>query len=386
MYLRSVDLVDFRSWPQLHVDMQPGVTAFIGPNGQGKTNIVEAICYMATLSSHRVSSDAPLIRESRESARISTHAINNNRELTTHLLINQGKANQAQINRTRCKSPRELLGIVKTVLFAPEDLALVRGEPAQRRRYLDEIIAYRRPRFLGVKAEYEKILRQRNATLKSRRNLETLDIWDAQLAHTGAVIMAFRRHLVEELSPFISQAYAELAPQSRPATLRYAPSVEIPYQEDLDDTYLREIEQTLLEALAAARPREVERGQSLVGPHRDDCELLLGSQPAKGFASHGETWSFALALKIATFYLLRQDGTDPILILDDVFAELDAARRRALTDIIKTAEQVIITAAVDEDLPAAFVENAAIHEVRAVDDPDGPEHARISILDPEASS
>ncbi|MDO4909129.1 MAG: DNA replication/repair protein RecF [Corynebacterium sp.] len=386
MYLSSVDLVDFRSWPSLHVEMGQGVTAFIGSNGQGKTNIVEAICYTATLSSHRVSTDAPLIREGKTAAKISTHAVNNQRELTTHLLINQGKANQAQINRARCKTPRELLGIVKTVLFAPEDLALVRGEPAQRRRYLDEIIAYRRPQFLAIKAEYEKIIRQRNAVLKARVALDTLDIWDAQLAHTGAILMAFRRHLTHELAPFISQAYRELAPESRPATVEYRPTVEIPYSEDLDNEYLRSIESLLLEALKENRQKEVDRGQSLIGPHRDDLELILGSQPAKGFASHGETWSFALALKIATFYLLREDGTDPILILDDVFAELDAKRRQALTTIIATAEQVLITAAVNEDLPEEFLNQATIHHVRAIPDPEGDEHARVSLLDSEQSN
>lgn len=358
MYVRDLDVRDFRSWPELNVQLGPGITLFVGRNGFGKTNIVEAIGYTAHLSSHRVSHDAPLVRQGADSARVSITAVNQGRELTTHLLIKPHAANQAQINRTRLRSPRELLGVVKTVLFSPEDLALVRGEPAGRRAYLDSIIASRTPRLAGVKADYDKVLKQRNALLKSasgslRRGysdsdgaaaLATLDTWDAQLARLGAQVIAARLALVDALLDHIPAAYSGLAPESRPAHVEYKSTI---------DTSDREVlEAVLLTELAAARQREIERGISLVGPHRDDLVLNLGDQPAKGFASHGETWSYAIALRLAEFNLLRQEGgSDPVLILDDVFAELDAKRRKQLVHLAAEAEQVLITAAVDEDLP-----------------------------------
>lgn len=392
MYLQSVELENFRSWPHVHVEMTPGVTAFIGSNGQGKTNIIEAIYYMATLSSHRVSQDGPLIRMGQNRARMSIHVINHDRELRAHILLNQGKSKQAQINRTRCKSPREILGILKAVLFSPEDLVLVRGEPADRRRYLDEIIAFGRPRFLAIRTEYDKVLKQRNAVLKmasknySSHILSTLEIWDAQLAHLGALIISLRLHYLYLLEPYISAAYYNLAPSSRPAYARYFSHMDIPKKESaeeyLDPEYISQLEELLCANMASYREKEIERGISLIGPHRDDIELILGDQPAKGFASHGETWSFALALKIAVFSFLRQSGTDPVLILDDVFSELDAQRRQALISIISDAEQVIITAAVSSDLPEEFFDKASIYHIRALPDSESDsEYARISSIE-----
>ncbi|MBC3186479.1 DNA replication/repair protein RecF [Corynebacterium sp. zg-331] len=366
MYLSELSLRDFRSWPQLSLSLQPGVTVFVGRNGFGKTNIVEAVGYLAHLSSHRVSHDAPLVRVSAESARISATAIHRGRELTAHLLIKPHAANQAQINRTRLKSPREILGVVRTVLFAPEDLVLVRGEPGERRRYLDAIIAMRFPRLAGIKSDYDKVVKQRNALLKSAQGalrrgyssaegaaaLSTLDAWDGQLAHLGSHVIVTRRRLVGELDAEVREAYASLAPESRPAALRYKSSVPLPSDPGEDPDRQREVvEAAMLTELGAARQREIERGVSLVGPHRDDLELLLGRQPAKGFASHGETWSLAIALRFGEFSLLRVEGSDPILILDDVFAELDAKRRIKLVDLAARVEQVLITAAVAEDLP-----------------------------------
>ncbi len=403
MYISELSLRDFRSWPDLTLSLSPGVTVFVGRNGFGKTNIVEAVGYLAHLSSHRVNHDAPLVRVGAENARISATAINQGRELTAHVLIRPRAANQAQINRTRLKSPREVLGVVRTVLFAPEDMALVRGEPAERRRYLDAIIATRSPRLAGVKADYDKVLRQRNALLKSaqaalRRGyssnegaaaLGTLDAWDGQLAHLGARVIVARRELVDRLDAEVHAAYASLAPESRPASLGYRCTV--PVGEDTgEDTEL--IEAAMLAELGARRQREIERGMSLVGPHRDDVELLLGRQPAKGFASHGETWSFAIALRFGEFSLLRGEGSDPILILDDVFAELDAKRRAKLVDLAMGAEQVLITAAVDEDLPENLGEQiVARHrievregEARAAeaggDAPPEGERVRFSVL------
>lgn len=387
MYLRSLSLRDFRSWPELNLVLEPGITVFTGRNGYGKTNIVEAVGYLATLSSHRVPNDAPLVRAGADSARISATAVNDGRELTAHLLINPHRANQAQLNRTRLRSPRELLGTVRSVLFAPEDLDLVKGEPAQRRRYLDDLLAVRRPRMAGARVEYDRILRQRNALLKTagaslRRGyssaegeaaLATLDTWDAQLAHVGAIITAARMELVRELAPFVVEAYSTLAPSSRTAEISYRPTLDGDIPEDP-----AVIEAMLLTEMAARRNREIERGSSIVGPHRDDLTLTLGNEPAKGFASHGETWSFALSLRLASYLLLRGEGPDPILILDDVFAELDRHRREALVQIAARAEQVLITSAVGEELPEGLADapRVATHLVTVRVTPEG----RISEL------
>lgn len=358
MFIRQLQLRDFRSWPECNVALEPGVTVFVGRNGYGKTNIIEAIGYTAHLGSHRVSQDAPLVRMGAEAARVSVTAVNEGRELTTHLLIKPHGSNLAQINRTRLKSPRELLGVVRTVLFSPEDLALVRGEPAERRRYIDDLLIAQKPRYAGVKADYEKVLRQRNSLLKTassslRRGyghddgaLATLDVWDGQLAHFGGQLLAGRLELCEQLNPLVHEAYAQIAPESRPASIAYTSTVDTH-----ESTTAELLEAAMLANLGAVRSKEIERGLSLIGPHRDDLDVLLGSYPAKGFASHGETWSMALALRLASFQLLRQMGTDPVLILDDVFAELDAKRREKLVAVAKDAQQVLITAAVDSDLP-----------------------------------
>lgn len=394
MYIRSLELRDYRSWPELNLELEPGITVFVGRNGFGKTNIVEAIGYLAHLSSHRVSTDAPLVRANAANARISAVAVNQGRELAAHLLIKPHAANQGQINRTRVKSPRELLGVIKTVLFAPEDLALVRGEPAERRRYLDDILATRKPRMAGVKADYDKVLKQRNALLKTatmalRRGygndegaaaLTTLDAWDGQLARLGAEVMAARFALVQELGEQIHEAYQTIAPESRPAAANYKTTIDngLAHFDEFDTGI---IEATLLTELAAKRQREIERGLSLVGPHRDDLDLYLGGQPAKGFASHGETWSFALSMRIAEFQLLRSDGTDPVLILDDVFSELDAGRREKLVSIAQEAEQVLITAAVNDDLPENLKAAIIARHTVTVQDTDA---GRISLLDAES--
>lgn len=391
MHIRSLELRDYRSWPELKVDLEPGITVFIGRNGFGKTNIVEAIGYLAHLSSHRVSSDAPLVRAHAENARVSAVAVNQGRELAAHLLIKPHAANQASLNRTKVRTPRELLGVVKTVLFAPEDLALVKGEPAERRRYLDDIIATRQPRMAGVKADYDKVLKQRNALLKTatialRRGygteegaaaLSTLDTWDGQLARLGAEVMTARFALLNELGPKIYEAYTTIAPESRPAAVNYKTTIDQGLSQ-FSEFDAGIIEATLLTELAAKRQREIERGSSLVGPHRDDVDLMLGDQPAKGFASHGETWSFALSLRIAEFNLLKSDGTDPILILDDVFSELDAGRREKLVGIAQEVEQVLITAAVHDDLPENLKKVLTAQHTVTVQDTDT---GRISLLD-----
>lgn len=367
MYVRDLDLRDFRSWPELTLTLEPGATVFSGRNGHGKTNIVEALHYTSTLGSHRVSTDAPLIRSGCGDARVSVTTVNDGRELTTHLLIKVNGANQAQINRTRLKSAREVLGVLRTVMFSPEDLKLVAGEPAERRRFLDELAASRAPRLGGAKADYDKVLRQRNALLRSsshelRRGysddtganaLATLDVWDLQLARLGAEVTAGRLELLDVLTPHIAESYAAVAPESRPASVSYSSTVDDAVRA-LSGGPSREpgvIEAAMLTELARRRREEIERATTLVGPHRDDMVLMLGDTPAKGYASHGETWSYALSLHLAEYALLASEGSHPVLILDDVFAELDALRRQRLVAVAQSAEQVLITAAVGDDLP-----------------------------------
>jgi DNA replication and repair protein RecF len=360
VYVRHLGLRDFRSWAQADLELEPGRTVFVGPNGFGKTNLIEALWYSSTLGSHRVGTDASLIRTGNTRAVISTIVVNEGRECAVDLEIAAGRANKARLNRSPLRSAREVVGVLRAVLFAPEDLALVRGDPADRRRYLDDLAMVRRPAIAAVRADYDKVLRQRTALLKSLSGsrhrgdqgaLDTLDVWDSRLAEHGAQLMAARIDLVNQLAPEVEKAYQLLAPGSRAASIGYRASMDDLGAEGTDHDFL---EAALLAALSARRDAELERGMCLVGPHRDELELRLGDQPAKGFASHGESWSFAVALRLAAYELLRVDGGEPVLLLDDVFAELDAARRRALASVAEAAEQVLVTAAVIEDIPAGW--------------------------------
>ena len=387
MYVRHLGLRDFRSWEQVDLDLEPGRTVFVGPNGYGKTNLVEALWYSATLGSHRVASDAPLIRDGAPRAVVSTIVVNEGRELAVDVEVRPGRANKARLNRSPVRAAREVLGVLRAVLFAPEDLALVRGEPGERRRYLDELATTRRPRIAAVRADYDRVLRQRTALLKTaaaarhhgdRGALDTLDVWDGHLAAHGAQLIAARVDLVNQLSPEVEKAYQLLAPASRPAAIRYRSSVELVDGEAAEPggDGAEFFEAALLDALARRREAELERGVCLVGPHRDDLELRLGDQVAKGFASHGESWSMALALRLAAYELLRSEGGDPVLLLDDVFAELDTERRRALASVAASAEQVLVTAAVVEDVPGDW--DARRIEIGMRDDDTG----RISMVEP----
>ena len=358
MYVRHLALRDFRSWSAVDLELTPGRTVFVGRNGFGKTNLVEALWYCATLGSHRVATDAPLIRSGTDRAVVSTIVVNDGRELAVDLEIAAGRANKARLNRSPVRTPREILGALRAVLFAPEDLSLVRGDPGDRRRYLDELATLRRPAVAGIRADYEKVLRQRTALLKSAAGgrfradpavLDTLDVWDGHLAAHGAELMAARLNLVNELAPEVEKSCQMLAPGSRPAAITYRSTIDSVGPASADVGALAD---ALSAELARRRAAELERGMCLVGPHRDDLELKLGEQPAKGFASHGESWSLALSLRLASYEILRHEGSEPLLLLDDVFAELDTARRQALAGVAASAEQVLVTAAVEEDIPS----------------------------------
>ncbi|ROO90702.1 DNA replication and repair protein RecF [Actinocorallia herbida] len=369
MHVAHLTLADFRSYAVAEVPLDAGVSAFVGPNGQGKTNLVEAIGYVATHGSHRVATDAPLVRQGAPRAIVRARVHRDVREALIELEINPGRANRARLNRAPVPRPREILGMLRTVLFAPEDLSLVKGDPGERRRFLDELLTTRTPRFAGVRADYDRVLKQRNALLKSaaqqRRGLTaeltaTLEVWDTHLAQVGAELLAARLDLVAALSPLVAKAYAELAPGAG-AGLEYRFSGGDGPGEF--STGRGQLVEYLLAGLVEARRQELARGTTVIGPHRDELLLKLGDFPARGYASHGESWSFALALRLAAYELLRADGDDPVLILDDVFAELDSGRRRRLAEMVAPAEQVLITAAVPEDVPSELT--GAVYAVSA---------------------
>ncbi|MFK5688222.1 DNA replication/repair protein RecF [Ornithinimicrobium sp. LYQ92] len=391
MHLRHLSLTDFRSYPHAEVDLAPGVTVLLGRNGQGKTNLVEAAGYVATLGSHRVAQDGPLVRAGADSAIVRATVVHQGHESLVELEIVPGRANKARLNRSPMTRQRDVLGTLRSVLFAPEDLALVKGDPSERRRFLDDLLVARQPRWSAVRADYDKALRQRGALLKQASHLwrapsragrsggsgrsgpqltagqtleearagalATLEVFDEQLAQIGAALLYARLRLLRDLRPYLQEAYRTISDSETPAQVTYRSSLapgsaeataveagEVPEQEQLRTAILSSIE--------AVRTQEQERGVCLVGPHRDDLLVTLGDLPAKGYASHGESWSLALGLRLAGFHLLRHDlGTDPVLVLDDVFAELDSGRRERLAELVADCEQVLVTAAVHEDVP-----------------------------------
>ena len=393
MYLEHLSLTDFRSYAQVDLPLEPGVTVLVGSNGIGKTNLMEAIGYLATLSSHRVSSDGPLLRFGTDRALVRARVVRGGQTTVLELEINASRANRGRINRSNPVRARDLLGICQTVLFAPEDLALVKGDPSNRRRFLDELLVSLIPRHSATRTDYDRVLKQRNALLKSARagkftagHEATLDVWDQHMARAGAELLYARLELVERLRPHLAKAYAQLTDGSKEAGAVYRSTLQnlmdddggtapgsgsgsaaagaavsgsvlssVAGTEDLRFLTVEELTARYVQAFASSRRKELERGISLVGPHRDELELVLGEAPAKGYASHGETWSMCLSLRLASYYVMLDDartgGSAPILILDDVFAELDVHRRRKLAAIVSGAEQVLVTAAVDADIP-----------------------------------
>jgi DNA replication and repair protein RecF len=356
VHLTRLALTDFRCYAAVDLGFGPGVSTLIGQNGQGKTNLVEAAGYVATLGSHRVSSDAPLVRQGAERAIVRAAISSAERDSLVELEINPGRANRARVNRVPVPRPRQVLGILRTVLFAPEDLALVKGDPDQRRRYLDELLVAAAPRYAAVRSDYERVVRQRTALLKSARAHRlpegALETWNEHLVRNGVELLAGRLGLTGSLRPLVTKAYAAVSGEDGAAGINYRQrGVDTTEGETTDREVLAA---RLRDALARVRSEEIDRGVCLVGPHRDDLELTIGSLPARGYASHGESWSMALALRLAAYELLRADGEDPVLLLDDVFAELDTARRDRLARLVAGAEQVLVTAAVPADVPASL--------------------------------
>ncbi len=371
----SLSLTDYRNYAAAEVTLEPGATTFVGANGQGKTNLIEAAGYLAAFGSHRVATDAPLIRQGTDRAIVRGVVTAGGRESLLEVEINPGRANRVRVNRAPAR-PREALGVLRCVLFAPEDIAIVKGDPDQRRRYLDDLLVSMRPRYAGVRADYERVLRQRTALLKSAKARGAvppgaLEAWDDQLISAGAVLTAGRLRLVAAIRPLLAECYSAVSGTERDTDLRYRMSADLggagqdvggaddvpdPVSAGEPEPDQEKIALALRESLAARRRAELERAVCLVGPHRDELELRIGGLPSRGYASHGESWSLALALRLAAYQLLRRDGPggDPVLMLDDVFAELDAGRRDRLAALVAEAEQVLVTAAVPADVPVGL--------------------------------
>jgi len=376
VHVSHLTLHDFRSYADVDVSLDAGVTSFVGRNGQGKTNLVEAIDYLSRLSSHRVATDAPLIRAGADQALVRAAVERDGRTAVLEVEINPGRANRARINKSPLPRARDLVGVLRTVVFSPEDLALVKGDPSERRRFLDDLLVLRTPRLTGVRADYDRVLKQRNSLLKtiyaargSSRDaaLATLAVWDDHLVATGTELLESRMTLVADLAPYLGKAYEAVARGAsrddaravyNTPLVQEAPVGQGGLSGDRHETPSRDLLAEAFRAeLARRQDEEIGRGLTLVGPHRDDLVLTLGPGeesrlPVKGYASHGESWSFGLALRLASYDLLRADGDDPILILDDVFAELDVDRRTQLAELVAGAEQVLVTAAVEADVPA----------------------------------
>jgi DNA replication and repair protein RecF len=379
MFIKHLELNNFRNYLNADVALAPGVNLLVGPNGQGKTNLVEAIRYLSTLSSHRVAGYIPMIKQGSGQAVVRALASHEDRDVLLELELNRDSPNKARINKSPAQKVRDVLGYVNSVTFAPEDLDIIKRDPSNRRAFIDELVVQVWPRFAGVYADYERVLKQRNTLLKSARqtgakgsSLSTLDAWDQSLVSYGSEIIAARVDLVERLRPHLFSAYQSIAVANNEPKILIKSSLlsaSVPnFYDEEESTFTSEaeflqtgdraeIEQLFALKLQSVRPKELERAITLVGPHRDDLVLMLGSMPAKGYASHGESWSYALALRLASIALLRTEtrSGDPVLILDDVFAELDAGRRERLAEMVKTNEQVLITAAVAEDVPKDLV-------------------------------
>ena len=344
MFISHLSLSTFRSYKNLELELSPGISIFVGRNGEGKTNIIESILYLSFLSSHRVSSDTPLVQLGSTTAYIRAKTELPDRQVLVELEVNAEKANRARINQNPVRSQKELFGIVQAIFFSPEDLDLVRGDPSERRKFIDQIIMLRSPRMAGVITDYERAVRQRNALLKSRAGNESLASWDEQVAKFGGEVIAARLQTLNDLEPVFTKIYKEISSE-KPAHIDYKSSIEQPSMVPNENT------SQILARMQQTRAAEIERGLTLTGPHRDDLLLHLGEHLVKGYASHGESWSIALSLKLATYQLLKNDGLSPILILDDVFSELDDQRRTHLISLAQSAEQTLITVAVESDLP-----------------------------------
>ncbi|MFP5308837.1 MAG: DNA replication/repair protein RecF [Actinomycetes bacterium] len=365
MLLRRIELIDVRSYDRAALDLAGGVTVLVGPNAQGKTNLLEAVHRVATGGSHRVAGDAPLVRAGAEVGVIRAAVeTDEGRRRTVELEVASGRRTRTRVDGQDVRRAGEAVGVLRVVLFAPEDLAIVRGDPSERRRFLDDLLAQRRPAYAAARADYERVLKQRNALLKQARGLtgsareaatSTLDTWTDQLVTHGGALVAARIAAVHALAGPVDAAYRELADRPERIGMTYVSSTGLEVVGD-SATGVPDrgpIDEAFRAALEEAAGDELQRGTTLVGPHRDELELTIGALPARGYSSHGEAWSLALSLKLSTYRVLAEVGDRPVVLLDDVFAELDETRRARLASACDPFDQVLVTAAVEADVPLA---------------------------------
>ncbi len=337
MQVCSLSLADFRSYAQVNVEFAPGLTAVVGPNGHGKTNLLEAIGFAAGLGSLRGAPESALIRDGAEAAIVRCLArAGDRREILIEAELARSRPNRVRVNQQPVARRRDLIGVLAATVFSPEDLDLVKGEPARRRRWIDDALISVRPSLGALRSEVDRILRQRNTLLRQAGGRATsditmtLDVWDAKLAAAGDELRALRRELLEAVQPRIHSYYARIAKAHGEAGADYVSST--------GDT-------SLAEALAAARRDDLRRATSTVGPHRDDVMLRIRGLPARSHASQGEQRSLALALRLAVDAEVRERrDVQPVLLLDDVFSELDSGRAAALLDALPRSQRILTTA------------------------------------------
>jgi DNA replication and repair protein RecF len=357
VWLTHLDLTQWRNHASTHLVLDKGVSTFVGPNGQGKTNIVEALRYLATLSSHRVGGTQALIGDGFDQATLHATLQHGDRSVEVGLTLKRKGASEALVNGNKTKAS-DIPAWVSMVMFAPEDISIVRGDPGTRRQFMDDLVVSGSPRMAGVFQDFDKVLKQRNTLLKSLKHVKgstslgTLDVWDERFADLGAHIMLARQAHVDHIAPLVTQQYQQLA-VGDDVSLRYVSSAALA---GTDGDNQHSLARALLAGIQAKRKEEIDRGMTLVGPHRDDLDVFISSRLARTHASQGETWSLALALRLATALWLRRElaSGDPIIILDDVFSELDSSRRRKLIGLVQDYEQLLVTSAVEEDLPPEF--------------------------------
>ncbi|MHB1139406.1 MAG: DNA replication/repair protein RecF [Microthrixaceae bacterium] len=362
MHLRHLWLKDYRSYESVDVALSAGVCAVLGPNGMGKSNLLEAVAYLALLESFRGAPGDALIRAGAEQAVVRGEVTEDGREQLIEAELTRSGRNRVLLNKQRLQRGRDLLGAVRVTVFSPDDLALVKGGPALRRTYLDQLLVQLDPRHDAVRAEYERALRQRNALLKQTRGRldeaasVTLEVWDTKLVQAGERLAQLRDDLVSRLDPMVRAAYTDVAGDRAATTLRYEAS-------------WRSV--GLAAALAAARDDELRRGVTLVGPHRDELSIELNAMPARTHASQGEQRSLSLALRLAAHRSVHEvAGSPPVLLLDDVFSELDPGRSRALLEALPAGQTILTTAG---GVPAGAVPERSvwIEDGRIVVDPLG---------------
>jgi DNA replication and repair protein RecF len=370
MQLAHLWLTDFRGHQESEVEVGPGITVFAGGNAQGKTTVLEAVGWLARMSSFRAAPDSALVRVGCEKAIVRAEIVPANRgpDVRPDLIeaeIAAAGRNRVLLNRKPLPRARDLLGSLRVTVFAPDDLRLVKAGPAERRAELDDLLVALSPRYDAVQSDYERVLRHRNAWLRTWSRADdpaTLDVWDEQLVRAGAELVRGRLKLLERLAAPLGKAYGDVAGAAADVAGAYEASWarELPGEAGgviLDETRLDDVGPLLAEAVGRSRSADLERRLTLIGPHRDDWRLSIDGLDARRYASQGEQRSLALAVRLAGHVVISDVvGEPPVLLLDDVFSELDETRANNLVAHMPIAQALVTTAgSLPPGLPAERV-------------------------------